>query len=192
MYGRSGTSVTLDLDAQDFTGKVKGISESTIVRLDIDGTIHEAFVKDTQRNILDGKVLHVDFYEIDQNTLVRARVPLHLSGNAAGVREGGILEFPLHEVELECFPRDLPESITVDVSDLKVNQSIHVRDLAFAQGIRVISNSEQVVALVKFARAETVAAEEGALPAEGAAAAPAGEAAAAKDQKGEKDQKEKS
>jgi large subunit ribosomal protein L25 len=191
MYGHSGTSVALDLDAQEFSGGIKGISESTIVRLEIDGKVHEAFVKDTQRNILDGKILHVDFYEIDQNTQVRARVPVHLSGNAIGVREGGILEFPLHEVELECLPRYLPESVSVDVSELKVNQSIHVRDIVFAEGIRVLSNGDQVVALVKFAKAEAAPAEEAAAPAEGTAApaegaAPAaapGKTAAAKEQK---------
>ncbi|MDR1177853.1 MAG: 50S ribosomal protein L25 [Spirochaetaceae bacterium] len=194
MYGHSGTSVALDLDAQEFVSGIKGISESTIVRLEIDGKIHEAFVKDTQRNILDGKILHVDFYEIDQNTQVRARVPVHLTGNAIGVREGGILEFPLHEVELECLPRYLPESVSVDVSELKVNQSIHVRDIVFAEGIRVLSNGDQVVALVKFAKAEAAPAEEAAAPAEGtaapaegaapaAAAAPGKAAAAAKEQK---------
>jgi large subunit ribosomal protein L25 len=195
MYGHSGTSVALDLDAQEFASGLKGISESTIVRLEIDGKTHEAFVKDTQRSILDGKILHVDFYEVDQNTLVRARVPLHLSGNAAGVREGGILEFPLHEVELECLPKDLPESVSVDVSELKVNQSIHVRDLAFAEGIRVLSNGDQVVALVKFAKAEAAAVEEAAAPAEGAAApaegtaAPAAAAAPGKGASPAKDQK---
>ncbi|MDR1430453.1 MAG: 50S ribosomal protein L25 [Spirochaetaceae bacterium] len=179
MYGHSGSSVALDLDAQEFVSGVKGISESTIVRLEIGGKIHEAFVKDTQRNILDGKILHVDFYEIDQNTLVRARVPLHLAGNAIGVREGGVLEFPLHEVELECLPRHLPESVSVDVSELNVNQSIHVRDIAFAEGIRVLSNGDQVVALVKFAKAEAVAVEEAAAPAEGTAAPAEGAAPAA-------------
>jgi large subunit ribosomal protein L25 len=189
MYGRGGGALSLDLDAQEFSNSIKGISESTIVKLEIDGKTHEAFVKDTQRNILDGKVLHVDFYEIDQNTLVRARVPLHLSGNAIGVREGGILEFPLHEVELECLPKDLPEGITVDVSELKVNQSIHVRDLAFAGGIKLLSNGDQVVALVKFAKAEAAAAEDAA-SAEAAAATPA-EGAAAAAPKDQKDQKEK-
>jgi large subunit ribosomal protein L25 len=194
MYGPLGNPVALDLDAKEFANGLKGISESTIVRLEIDGKTHEAFVKDTQRNILDGKILHVDFYEIDQNTQVRARVPLHLSGNAVGVREGGILEFPLHEVELECLPKNLPESVTVDVSELKVNQSIHVRDLVFAEGIRVLSNSDQVVALVKFAKAEAVAAEETAAPAEGAAApaegaAPAAAPAAGKGAPQAKDQK---
>jgi large subunit ribosomal protein L25 len=65
---------------------------------------------------------------------------------------------------VECLPKDLPERIDVDVSDLKVNQSIHVRDLPLGEGVRLISGGDQVVALVKFAKAETAAAEEEAAP----------------------------
>jgi large subunit ribosomal protein L25 len=158
MYGRTGTAVSLDLDMAAFTSGVKGISESTIVTVDIDGQIHNAFVKDTQRDIRDGRILHVDFYEVETGAVLRARVPLLVRGSPAGVREGGIFEFPLHEVEVECLPGDLPERLEVDVSELKVNQSIHVRDLVLGEGVRLISGGDQVVALVKFAKAETAAA----------------------------------
>jgi large subunit ribosomal protein L25 len=169
MYGRTGKAVSIDLDRLEFTNGVKGISESTIVKVEIDGKIHEAFVKDTQRNIVDGSILHVDFYEIESGVALRARVSLHIHGNPIGVREGGILEFPLHEVEVECMPKDLPERLEVDVSALGVNQSIHVRDLALGEGVRLVSGGDQVVALVKFAKAETAA------PAEEEAAAASAE-----------------
>ncbi|MDR2028041.1 MAG: 50S ribosomal protein L25 [Treponema sp.] len=164
VYGRSGKALSIDLDALEFANNVKGISESTIVKIEIDGKTHEAFVKDTQRNIMDGSILHVDFYEVESNATLRARVSIHIQGNPIGVREGGILESPLHEIEVECLPKDLPERIDVDISDLKVNQSIHVRDLALGDGVRLISGGDQVVALVKFAKAETAAAEEEAAP----------------------------
>jgi large subunit ribosomal protein L25 len=157
IYGHSGTALTIDLDALEFATGIKGISESTIVKVDVDGQGHEAFVKDTQRNILDGRILHVDFYEVESNTMLRARVSIHIQGNPVGVREGGILESPLHDIEVECLPKDLPERIIVDVSNLGVNQSIHVRDLSLAAGVRLISTADQVVALVKFAKEETVA-----------------------------------
>ncbi|MFP3090952.1 50S ribosomal protein L25 [Treponema sp. TIM-1] len=160
IYGRTGTALSIDLDALEFIHGVKGISESTIVKIEVDGKVHDAFVKDTQRNITDGRVLHVDFYEVESNTSLRARVSVHIHGNPIGVREGGILESPLHDIEVECLPKDLPERIDVDVSDLKVNQSIHVRDLPLGPGVRLISGGDQVVALVKFAKAETVAAVE--------------------------------
>jgi large subunit ribosomal protein L25 len=180
IYGHSGAAVTIDLDAAEFSNGVKGISESTIVTVNVDGQAHEAFVKDTQRNILDGKILHVDFYEVEGNTLLRARVSLHISGIPVGVREGGILESPLHDIEVECLPRDLPERISVDVSGLGVNQSIHVRDLPLGAGVRIISGGDQVVALVKFVKADEAAAA----AAESAAAPEAAPAAAKEPAKG--------
>jgi large subunit ribosomal protein L25 len=179
LYGRSGQSIAIDLDALEFANGIRSISESTIVKVEVEGKPYDAFVKDTQRNILNGSILHVDFYEVEQDRILRARVSLHLQGNPAGVREGGILEFPLHEIEVECLPRDLPERIDVDVSGLGVNQSVHVRDIVLGDGVRLISGGDQVVALVKYAREEAAAApaeeEAAAVP----AAAVAGDAKAA-------------
>jgi large subunit ribosomal protein L25 len=166
----------IDLDAKEFAGGVKNISESTIVKVDIEGKAYDAFVKDTQRNIIDGNILHVDFYEVESGVLLRARVSIHLKGNPSGVREGGVLEFPLHEIEVECFPKDLPERIEVDISNLGVNQSVHVRDIALAEGVKLLSARDQVVALVKYAKEEAAApAAEEAAAAGPAAAAPAAE-----------------
>ena len=175
LYGRSGKAVSIDLDALEFANGVKNISESTIVKVEVDGKSYEAFVKDTQRNIIDGNILHVDFYEVESGVLLRARVSILLKGNAAGVRDGGILEFPLHEIEVECMPKDLPERIELDISNLGVNQSIHVREIPLSDSIRVISAADQVVALVKYAKEEKVEAP----TEEEAAAAAAAEAAAA-------------
>ena len=174
LYGRSGKAISIDLDALEFASGVKNISESTIVKVEIDGKPHEAFVKDTQRNILDGNIVHVDFYEVKSDELVRARVSIQLKGSAAGVREGGVLEFPLQEIEVECLPKDLPERIELDISELGTNQSIHVRDIKLSSGVRVISSSDQVVALVKFAKEDK---PEAAAEVEVAAAAPVAEGA---------------
>jgi len=189
IYGRKGSALAIDLDARDFMSRIKSISESTIVKVDIGGQVHEAFVKATQRDITDGSILHVDFYEIEGNTLLRARVSLHIHGNPVGVREGGILETPLHDIVVECLPKDLPERLDVDIAQLKANQAIHVRDLALGSGVKLISNPDQVVAVVKFAKAEKAAVE---VAAEGAAAAaapgaPASGAASAADKKSDKE-----
>jgi len=177
LYGRSGKAITIDLDALELANGVKIISESTIVKVEVDGKPYDAFVKDTQRNIVDGTILHVDFYEVESGVTLRARVPIQLKGNAAGVRDGGVLEFPLHEVEVECLPKDLPQRIELDVSNLGANQSIYVRDLALSNAIRLITPVNQVVVLVKYVKegGTTAAAGEAAAPAAApAAAAPAG------------------
>jgi large subunit ribosomal protein L25 len=180
LYGRKGKAVSIDLEAGEFIKSTKGISESTIVKIEVEGKSYEAFVKDTQRNIIDGNILHIDFYEVESGVVLRAKVPLILQGNPVGVREGGMLENPLHEIEVECLPKDLPERIEIDISGLKANQSLHVRDIPLAGGVRLLSNPDQVVALVKFAKAEAAAAAptEAAAPA-AAAAAPAADKKAA-------------
>jgi len=180
IYGRTGQSVSIDLDAVEFVKGTKGISESTIVKVDVDGKTYDAFVKDMQRNIIDGNILHIDFYEVESGVVLRAKVSLHLFGNPVGVREGGMLENPLHEIEIECLPKDLPRRIEIDVSGLKANQSLHVRDIPLGEGVRLLSNPDQVIALVKFAKAEaaTAAAAEAAAAAT-TAAAPAADKKAA-------------
>jgi len=188
MYGRAGKTVSLDLDKLEFLRSTKGISESTIVKVEVDGKSYDAFVKDTQRNIIDGNILHIDFYEVDSETLLKAKVSLILSGSPIGVREGGNLEKPLHEIEVECLPKDLPERIEVDISELKVNQSMFVRDIPLAKGVKLVSPPDQVVAVVKYAKTEAAAE-----PAAEAAAAAAGSTApgAAPAAEKEKEKKDK-
>ena len=181
LYGRSGKAISIEMDVRDFLTSTKNISESTIVKVDVDGKSYDAFVKDTQRNILNGSILHVDFYEVESGVLLRAKVSIQLKGNPVGVREGGVLEFPLHEIEVECLPKDLPERIELDVSSLGANQSIHVRDLKLGEGSKILTNPEQVIALVKFIKEAAPAAA--AEPAAAAAEPAAGAAAPAKESK---------
>jgi len=179
IYGHNGTS-HIDLDEKSFSLGIRNATESTIVTVDVEGQSHDTFIKNTQRNILNGKIEHVDFYEIETSKTLRARVPLRVFGNPVGVRDGGVLEVPLHDIEVECLPKDLPPRIEVDISGLKANQSIHVKDLDLGEGVKLISGLDQVIALVKFAKEVAEAAAEAA-PAEGAAAATPD----AKDAKGE-------
>ena len=164
IYGQ-GETINVDLDTREFSQGIRGATESTIVKIEVEGKTHQAFVKDTQRNIMTGTILHVDFYEIETDKILRAHVSVHIHGNPVGVRDGGVLETSLHEIEVECLPKDLPERINVDISGLKANQAIHVRDLDLGSGVKLISAGDQVVAVVKFAKAENAAAQEDAAPA---------------------------
>jgi large subunit ribosomal protein L25 len=164
IYGRSGQALSIDIDMQQFSAGAKNISATSIVKVEVDGKSYDAFVKDTQRTITDDCILHVDFYEVEKDVLLRAKVHIHVHGNPIGVREGGILELPLHEVEVECLPKDMPERIMVDISSLRVNQSIHIRDIPLGENVRLVSSGDQVIALVKFAKetASTAASTEAA------------------------------
>ena len=101
----------------------------------------------------------MDFFEVERDVVIRAKVPVHLVGNSVGVREGGILENPVHEIEVECLPKDMPEKFEVDISELHANHSIHVRDIAHADVVKIHSSLDQVVVLVKYAKGEETEAE---------------------------------
>ena len=98
------------------------------------GGVHEVLVKDYQRDNLSGQILHVDFYEFERGKALRTRVPIRLTGNPVGVKEGGILESQLRELDLECLPKDLPEEIVLDISELGLDKALHVRDLMLPPG----------------------------------------------------------
>jgi large subunit ribosomal protein L25 len=169
LYGKKGDPISLDIGELEFVNGTKGITESTIIQVKVDGKSHNVFVKDAQRNILDGKILHIDFYEVESDRIIHAKIPLVINGNPVGVREGGLLELPRHEIEVACLPAKLPERLFVDISGLKIGQSIHVRDIEIGEGVRLITHTDDVVALVKFPRgaSETeTATEEAAAPEE--------------------------
>lgn len=181
IYGSTKEAIAITVDEKEYLGLHHSLTESTLVTIKLDGKDHTVFVKDAQGDILTGKILHVDFYEVEKGKNVRTHVVIRISGNPEGVRAGGVLENPTHMIEVECDPTILPEHLDVDVSKLNVNQSIHVKDLNLDPNIRVISSPDTVVALVKFAKEEAAAApaaEAAAAAAPAAGAAPAGAAPA--------------
>jgi len=167
LYGKAGKSVSLEIDELEFVNGTKGITESTIIQVEVEGKSHSVFVKDAQRNILDGKILHLDFYEVESDQIIHAKIQLVIKGNPIGVREGGLLEVPRHEIEVACLPAKLPERLFIDISELKIGQSVHVRDIPIGDGVKLISHSDDVVALVKFPKGVSATTTEEAAPAEG-------------------------
>jgi large subunit ribosomal protein L25 len=171
MYNRHGKSTPLVLGAKDFAKAVTGVSESTIVQLHVGADSFECLIKERQLDWLRGNIDHVDFFEVEKDVVIRAKVPVHLIGNSIGVREGGILENPVHEIEVECLPKDMPEKFEIDISDLHANHSIHVRDISHASAVKIHSSMDQVVVLVKYAKGEETETETAETPAVAATAA---------------------
>lgn len=177
MYGHAGVS-TVSVDAREFGQKFKRITENTIVSLSFEGKSHDVLVKDFQEDALTGNITHIDFFEIESGKVLRTNVPVHLEGNAIGVREGGLLEQRLHEIEVECLPKDIPQSVTLDITELAIGDSIHVGDLPAFESVKVLNTDDQVVVAVTHAKEEVlVTAEEEEEAAEAAEAQAEAEAA---------------
>ena len=147
MYGHRDP-LLLSIDAREFSRKFQRISESTIIHLSAGGDTYDVLVKDFQIDHIIERLDHIDFFEIERGRVLRARVLLHFVGNPVGVREGGLQELLVHEVEVESLPRDLPERIDVDIENLGVGQSFHVSDLVVPDGVRVLTSRDQVIALI--------------------------------------------
>ncbi len=168
-----GTSESIKILQKDFYKLFKGhITESVIFDLNMPeakgSAEHMAFVKDYQRNPRTGELLHVDLFRVTKGEKIHTQVPIELTGAAIGVKLGGILESETRIIEVECLPLDLPEKIVIDITNLELGHAIHARDIKLADGIKLLSNPENVIVSVHLPKkAEEKAAVEG----EGAAEA---------------------
>lgn len=103
-------------------------------------------IKEIQYHPVNGEIIHVDFNEISLTKVIKVNVPVEAKGEPAGVKqEGGSLEHILWEVEVECLPTDIPEKIVVDVSQLKIGDDIHIKDITFPSNIKVLNPAEAIV-----------------------------------------------
>ena len=143
--------------AKDFMMKKHHFTGSTIINLDVEGQNHTVFVKTFQENLLKGIVNHIDFYEVTAGEKVRTHVGIELVGNPIGVRNGGVLDQVLHEVDVECLPKDLPSIIQVDVAALDINDAVRVAQIVVPEGVKIHTPEDETVATVKAVKVEEAA-----------------------------------
>ena len=153
MYGRTEPR-SINVDAHEFMAKFRTVSESTIIKLELAAGSHDVLIRDFQEDCISGKITHIDFLEIELGKALRTNVGVQLSGAPVGVREGGLLESFVHEVEVECMPKDLPEHLAVDITDLQIGHSVHIRDIQIPEGLRILNPADQVVCTIVHKRAE--------------------------------------
>lgn len=142
--------------------------ENIVLNLKIKGdNKHKAqpcLIKEIQYDPVKGNIIHVDFNEISLTKAIKVNVPVVSKGEPVGVKqEGGSLEHILWEVEIECLPTDIPKEIAVDVSQLKIGDDIHIKDITFPSNIKVLTDIEAIV----FSVAAPIKEEVAAAPVEG-------------------------
>lgn len=169
IYGKTAQPQNLEVDAKAFGDLVHAAhSEIILVDLTVAGDARPsrlALVQDVQHHPLTGRVLHVDFHEVRPDELVTIRVPVEAKGDCKGVKAGGTLEHVLLRVRVRSLPKDLPDQILVDVTDLDVGKSIHLGEITAPAGVELLGNKDVTV----LACAAPVTAEaEAATPAAGA------------------------
>lgn len=139
-------------------------TKAHIISLKVDGhDDHECVIKDIQFDPVTDKIVHFDLLGLTRGEKFQLEVPIKFTGNAIGVKEGGVLQEILHKINIECLPVNIPQSLEIDISNLKVGTSIHVKDLNF-ENIEILNPADAIIVTVSVPKVEKEAAsvEEGA------------------------------
>jgi large subunit ribosomal protein L25 len=159
LYGNKEDSLSLTINPKDLVAILHSpTGHNTIFSVEVqEQKPASVMLKDWQFEPLQGKLLHADLIRIAMDKVLQVKVPVVTTGEARGVKEqGGIFEFVLREVEIECLPVDIPEHLTVDISHLALGQNLRVSDLPVPEKIKVLSDSDLMVAHVIALKVEKV------------------------------------
>ena len=146
LYGHEMDPIPLSVDAREMFRLLHGgAGGNALMDLSVDGTEHLAMAREIQRDHIHNKLIHIDFLAVSRNEKITVNVPVNETGEAVGVKEGGVVEHHLREVSVECFPQDVPEQIEFDISDVALGDMVHVSDLTPPSGVTILSNPEDAV-----------------------------------------------
>jgi large subunit ribosomal protein L25 len=173
IYGHGEKTRSVAVDAHELELLFSRVHvENTIIDLKVEGERKpiRALVREVQTHPARGSVVHVDFYQIHAGEVVNIQIPINFVGTPVGVRNGGMLQRTMDEIDVEVSADNIPESIELDISNLEIGDSVHVSDLKFAEGVKVLDHAERSVCSVTPPQAGVAeapaAAEEAAAPAE--------------------------
>ncbi len=157
LYGGGGPSIPISVDPRQIAEILHSESgHNAIFMLAIRGKAPaRVILREWQMDPVHGGLLHLDMVRVARDAKLKVSVPIHVTGEARGVKvQGGIFEFILREVELECLPDDIPEHVTVEVTELTIGRNLRVSDLPLGAKVKVLTDPTRVVAHVVALKAE--------------------------------------
>ncbi|MFW5735972.1 MAG: 50S ribosomal protein L25/general stress protein Ctc [Halanaerobium sp.] len=148
VYGRGNEPRSIKIDPLDIEKLLQSNAIFDLTFVGEDGEESTVIIKDYQKDVIKQDLLHVDFQFISMDEKITVSVPMHLEGEAVGVRDGGVLQQLLREIEIDTLPAEIPEEITIDISELEVGESLSVADLDLPEGIDLVTDSDEVIVTV--------------------------------------------
>jgi large subunit ribosomal protein L25 len=146
VYGTpDGNVISFSADARELRRILVGAG--ALIDLKVDGDARPVIVKDTQLHPVRGDLVHIDFLQVRLDEKIQTTVPLHTEGgdDAPGVKEGGVLELPTHELNIEALPTAIPDAITVDVSGLGMQETMHLSAVTAPEGVTFLDNPDETI-----------------------------------------------
>lgn len=150
LYGHKSEPTPIVLNAKELNRALMGLTSSSIVTLNVDGTEHSALIREKQRDYLRNQIIHIDFQVLALDEKIRTRIEIALSGVAPAVKEfSGVVLTEKEYIEVEALPNDLPERIVVNLDSLKeIGDNIRIKDLEFSDKVTVLDDLEDVIVSV--------------------------------------------
>ena len=162
VYGLGSEAVPITVGSRELQHILAGeAGANSLITLDVDGQSVLTLARQIHRHPTKGMLVHVDFVRIDRDVAVSAEIPIHLIGEAEGVKDGGLLEQLLFHLTIHAMPGNIPVSIEIDVEALAIGDQLRVEDIPLPEGVATEVESDFVVAQVVAPRVVTEEAEEG-------------------------------
>ena len=149
LYGSGVEATPVAVDVRELYHALHtSAGANVLVGLVVDGKEHLVLPREIQRDHVRGKYLHVDFLAVRRDVKITVEVPVHVAGEAPGVKVGGVIEHHLWDVQVECLPSDVPDTIEADISNLELGDGLRVGDLAVPPAVTILTNPDELVLAV--------------------------------------------
>ncbi|PYQ50096.1 MAG: 50S ribosomal protein L25 [Acidobacteria bacterium] len=170
VYGGHRDTVPIMVDRKAVTDLIQksehGVRSIFLLKMSGSDQQRHAMIKEIQIDPISRKMTHIDFIRIVMDEVVRTTVPVHVIGSPIGVKEGGLLDFQVRDLHVECLPNAIPDKVEVDISNLGMHQYFRISDLKAPEGVKILDDPDRVVVGVTHLRAEEVPVAPEAAPAE--------------------------
>jgi len=145
LYGQENNEKFL-VNSKVFAKLYPRLNKATVLQLKEKNKNYEVLIKECCKNELKNEFVHIDFYELKKGKRLHTSIPLRLTGNAIGIREGGIMERLIDAVEVECLPKDIVDHIDVPVESLKINETLHIKDVKLDEKkYKILTDLDEVI-----------------------------------------------
>ncbi|MBL6009286.1 50S ribosomal protein L25/general stress protein Ctc [Bacillus halotolerans] len=148
IYGKNTANKPVSLDSVELIKTLRDEGKNTVITLDVNGEKHAVMVTELQTDPLKNEVTHADFQVVNMSEEIEVEVPIHLTGEAIGVKNGGVLQQPLYALTVKAKPKAIPQSIEADISGLDVNDVLTIEDLPAGGDYSYNHESDEVVASI--------------------------------------------
>lgn len=145
VYGAKARNTPIAINETEFIKTIRAAGRNGVITLLIDGSSTDVVLTDYQHDFIKNEIIHADFYAVDLSSEIDVEVQVVLTGDAAGVKDGGVLQQPTHELSITAKPNDIPPSIEVDVTNLQVNETVTVADIKSKETNYSINHDDHLV-----------------------------------------------